>query len=396
MSRRGGRDLGISLDSLLDAMFNVVGILVLVLILAQLSVSGAVDRLQAQVEDLPDIDPEAIELAEQRAEELRELIAKLSDEAEVATDQMEQDRITLTRLEAQIDRLEEMVAIDPELTAERERVEELLEELREQREQVNSQVADASDELQRLRAQLADLPEREEPAPEVVTLPNPREAPEGWEPEYVLVTDNRVYVYHMETMRERMRRALQSVREVPETDEYTGGRHREAFERRMELRPIEYGDFTTEYSIVGRYDNIVRFHFDPDEEAGTDIDDLADPGSNFFRAVRAAYNQRNYLVFRVTPDSFEAYLRAREVVDQQGVPAGWEIVSPNYRARYTLSGSDYRLNQLKSYVEEVDEERERRRAEREAAREDEPEPEPDPGPTIPPPAVERDVSGDID
>ncbi|MFW6059092.1 MAG: hypothetical protein ACODAQ_02860 [Phycisphaeraceae bacterium] len=394
MSRRARRDeLNISLDSLLDAMFNVVGILVLVLILAQLSVSGAVERLQVQVEDLPEIDPQAMERAEQRAAELREQIARLSENAEVATEQMEGDRITLTRLEAQLDRLKEMVALDPELTAERERIKEVLQELREQHEDVNTNVSDASDELQRLRAVLAETPERAEPTPEVVMLPNPRDAPEGWTPEYVLVTNGRVYVYHIERMRERIRQYVEAARRVPEDEQNTGGRDRAALERRLEIRPIEYRDFKVELEVVGRYDNVPRFVFTPLEDAGTGIDELRDPRSTFFRAVRAARSQRSYLIFWVTPDSFQAYLRARELADQHEVPAGWELRHQNWLYRYTLSSADHRLNQSKAKIAEIDKQLAERAEERAEPTGDA---EEDKGPTIPPPAVERDVGGVID
>ena len=54
---RGGRDEGDGLDSLLDTMTNVVGILVLVLIATQLGVKDAVQRIA----DSEIVDPEALE-----------------------------------------------------------------------------------------------------------------------------------------------------------------------------------------------------------------------------------------------------------------------------------------------------------------------------------------------
>ncbi len=60
MGRRRRKDSGASLDSLLDTMTNVVGILVIVLIVTQLGVGDAVKRISA---NLPDISEAEYELA---------------------------------------------------------------------------------------------------------------------------------------------------------------------------------------------------------------------------------------------------------------------------------------------------------------------------------------------
>jgi len=357
MARRRKDDTGISLDSLLDTMFNVVGILVLVLVLTQLSVSGALQRLQTQVENLPEIDPEALELAEQRAQELREQVERLTENAEVAEMEMDEDRITLQRLEGQIARLKQLTALDPELQTERERVEALLEKRREQQQSLEQEVADASEELQRLKALLAETPERKELPDEVVTLPNPRDAPEGYTPMYVLIANQKVYVYYMDVLRDRLRKSVEAVRMMPETNTHTGGRHREMFHRRFEVRPMQNPFFRTEPQIVGGYDNVVRFEFIPREDGGETIEQINEASSLYRRALHEAAATRRYIRFWVKTDSFRTYLRARALADQRDVPAGWELRSENWVYRDTLRRGEYRLNQSKALIEKVQAER---------------------------------------
>ena len=392
MARRRKDDAGISLDSLLDTMFNVVGILVLVLVLTQLSVSGALQRLQTQVENLPEIDPEALELAEQRAQELREQVERLTEDAEVAETEMKEDRITLERLEGQIARLKELTALDPELKAERQRIEELLEQRRKEQEELTTDVADASEELQRLKALLAETPERKELPDEVVTLPNPRKAPEGYEPMHVLIANQKVYVYYRDVLEERIRKSIEAVRMMPEDEKHIGGRHREMFKRRFEVRPVKNPFFNTEPEIIGGYENIVRFEFVPREDGGETIEQMNESSSLYRRALHEAAATQRYIRFWVKMDSFRTYLRARALADQRDVPAGWELRGDNWTYHFRPRGGEYRLNQTKAFVEKVKAER----AAREKEREKQPKPKQDDGPDIPPPKVDRDVGGPID
>jgi len=391
MARRRQSDAGINLDSLLDTMFNVVGILVLVLVLTQLSVSGALQRLQTQVENLPEIDPEALELAEQRAEELRAQVERLTEDAEVAEAEMKDDRITLQRLEGQIDRLKTLTALDPELKAERERIEKLLEQRRAEEQKFAKEVETAEEELQRLKALLAKTPERKELPDEVVTLPNPRDAPEGYKPMYVLVANQKVYVYHMDVLRERLGKSIEAVRMMPEDQKHTGGRHREMFKRRFEVRPVRNPFFKTEPELVGRHNNVPRFEFVPREDGGETVEQISEASSLYRRALHEASATRRYIRCWVKMDSFRTYLRARALADERDVPAGWELRHDRWSYRYTLGHGKYRLNQLKSVVKEVD----AKIAAREKERQKQPKKK-DTGPDIPPPKVDRDVGGPID
>lgn len=384
MRRRTGQDTSISLDSLLDVMFNVVGILVLVLVLVQLSVSGAVERLYVEIEDLPEIDEQALALAEQRADELEQRIAQLTPDADVAVETMAEGRITLDRLEAQIERLEELIALDPELLAERQRIEQVLEERRQQRDQLNTEIDEASAERQLLSARLDETPEREQPDELVITLPNPRSAPEGWDPQYVLVANQRVYVYRLDEMHAMIEDLIRTVPREPEDERYTAGRPRDAVRREAAARPVESRHFTTEMTIVGRYENIPRFVFTEREQNGLTADALSRGPNPFLNLLRNAHHDRFYIVFWVMPDSFETYLAARELADRADVPAGWELRDPDWQYQYTLRGEEFRLDQLKARIDEIDEQRARRS-------DDE-----DDGPTIPPPQVDRDVGGPID
>jgi hypothetical protein len=56
-----------------------------------------------------------------------------------------------------------------------------------------------------------------------------------------------------------------------------------------------------------------------------DITGLLRPWSKYRKALADVKKRGNYAKFIVYPDSFEAYLKAREVANEMKVPAGWQV-----------------------------------------------------------------------
>jgi hypothetical protein len=54
-------------------------------------------------------------------------------------------------------------------------------------------------------------------------------------------------------------------------------------------------------------------------------------------------NPKGVVWFLVHPDSFETYLAARELCDQVGVPAGWEMWGAPFFIEYL---TDFQVNRL--------------------------------------------------
>jgi len=117
---------GASLDSLLDTMTNVVGILVIVLILTQLGVGDAVKRIS---ESLPDITLDQLQLARQEADELRSLLEKLNEQKEEVEARATWDLATADMQRKELERLKrdltELMEANVEIDKLRKEVEEL-------------------------------------------------------------------------------------------------------------------------------------------------------------------------------------------------------------------------------------------------------------------------------
>jgi hypothetical protein len=385
--RRRNRDVDLNLDSLLDTMFNVVGILVLVVIMAQLNAGEAVTRLTTRLSELPDVSPQALTEAQQRAKELKQQIDRLSENVEVDEAALKDKRITLERLKEQLKRLKEIAALDPQLQQKHEEVLATRDKLETQKNELDQRVTQASNTLQTLKAKLSDTPKRQKKPDKVVKLPRPRSAPEGWSPLYVLVANDKLYPYRRSYTHEQLRGALKQLPRRKANAKRTGGIDRNVFDRVFENRDSNHQFFKLRARAVGKYNRRPRFTFVPREEGGITQDEIETRWADLMRKMRRG---QRYVRFLVKPDSFAIYLRAREVADQNKVPAGWEIRDPGWTYHYTLGGKRFRLTQSKTKIKAIDERLAKRKK-------NQPKQKPkDEGPDIPPPKVKRDVDGPID
>ncbi|HCO23058.1 MAG TPA: hypothetical protein DIT97_08365, partial [Gimesia maris] len=173
MKRRKSSSSGASLDSLLDTMTNVVGILVIMLTVTQLGVGEAVNRITSAIEE------EDMERAEQKVAELDELL-KLEKEqletvkeltADKTTVNPEQQKELAEKLKKELEKLKEIQV----------NIEKLKKEIAERDKQVKSleqSIVAKETELADIKAKLAKTPDPgPTPNAKIVNLPNPRDAP---------------------------------------------------------------------------------------------------------------------------------------------------------------------------------------------------------------------------
>ena len=82
-----------------------------------------------------------------------------------------------------------------------------------------------------------------------------------------------------------------------------------------------------------------RLRFVPRENSGATIDEVLKPRSRFQRLLTVLDTSKYYARFIVLPDSYEAYLAARAVVDDAGLLAGWDPQGEGWEFTTHLGGS---------------------------------------------------------
>ena len=330
--RRAEEDEG-SLDSLLDTMTNVVGILVILMIVTQLGVADAVKRiLRAGETPAMVISPEALDQAKDHRDELEKTLLELREKWKDLETRKPEDVAAIEDVTKLTEQLKKELAAAQEAKVDAEKLKKELEAREKKADELKKVMDELEKELAKLRAQMETKPEVDLPPVKVVTLPNPRQAPEGAKPVTMLVMDGRVTPADDDALRQGGDTAM----------------------KRLHIEPNEEGLIDCE-KLVGAFDEarlgdrnwIIRlkiYNFRPyivperRENGGETIDQLEKLSSTYMRTVRLTKQQGNYLRFIVASDSYDAYLEARRLADIADVPAGWTAVSPNWQWRIWIHG----------------------------------------------------------
>ena len=326
MARRSKKEAGASLDSLLDTMTNVVGILVIVLALTQTGVREAVQRISASEQ----VDPAELEAAEEAARAAAEKAAALDLElaqlsgvdSKISAREIARLERLIIDLEADlkslkfsrendIKKIEQQIADARKKIADQKKAEEAL----------KKSLNEKQDQLQKLLAQLA-IPVEKGPPPKVIKLPNPRKAPEGALPIAYMCRGGMIGYMDLPEYQNRAqkwtnnalttKRIYGNLKTGIDCTKLFG-----AFNR------LNFKDKNFEYRLIAR-GRAPYLELKRRASFGESLEEISQPGSDFARQLKQINAQQYYLQFVVWPDSFETYIKAREMATAEGILAGWQ------------------------------------------------------------------------
>lgn len=347
-NKSGGN--GASLDSLLDTMTNVVGILVIVLIVTQLGVGEAVDRITAELQKDERYTPEKVEEAKQKISQAKQDREQVEKELELLLAQIQSmgdgktDRGQLSDFDGQIsfarDQLDKILKTRVgELAAHNKQAEDArkeAEEFKKKEDALNAQFKAAEDRLASLKAMLTDTPKRTVLAAKVINLPNPRTAPEGAKPAYVICRDNKVYPWNRDQLRKeaQTRAEFLVVKRNLAANPKTGIDPKKLIPMFDKLR-INDNWFLLKLRANGRQPRII---YERKAKAGFTIEEVENRRGPFQRDLQTLDPTKQYVRFIVYTNSYETYLAARAVVTSKGLMVGWDITTGTGETEYPLGG----------------------------------------------------------
>ncbi|MEM9480943.1 MAG: hypothetical protein AAGA58_14910 [Verrucomicrobiota bacterium] len=350
--RNSSSEGGVNLDSLMDALTNVVAVLILVLILVQADVT---QKVQTFLENLRPATVEEVAAS-------RQTVAKLEEERERMQESLIEEAPTEEEVEEerrQLALLEENISDKKQLVAELEELKKLEEELRPQRDMENEKTAEIQKEIADLEALLDETRRYEAPAPAVVTIPQSRPIPKNTDVYYAMVLRNRIHLIDPITPLEKFQ---------DEFDRHERDWVFERIERAGEDRIIydqeKIAAHFKNFEFPNPRNQKVELRFNPSgtrlnifitpdvKEGGTAEEEMAQGNSAFANALNAlSRNRRTVLIFQVNPDSFSTYLQARAMADDAEIPAGWEVATS---AAFRLQIPDIEVNRLEDPPERDD------------------------------------------
>ena len=316
--RRRKRQTEGSLDSLLDTMTNVVGILVILLAVTQLGVGDAMKRIRSS---LPPVNPEQLQalLDEYRSQKdmLAQLLERQGNLEETSTEDVQKKTRSLKEMMAEIERIR--AALKKITLAKRidtRQLQKLLQTRKAEAENLQKQLAKAQEELAKLKAMLDKTPEPTALAPKIVTLPNPRLVPKGADELTFICRKGRLYATTKEHVRKKAMDVISRLK--PRSGRYSA----DALVKYFAKGTVKTENFTLKLAIPGYSTQIV---LEPNEKMGEDVARIKNLNSRFQSAIRKARIAKTYYgFFQVWPDSYEEYLEARKIADRNKLPAGWQ------------------------------------------------------------------------
>jgi hypothetical protein len=319
--RRRGESNNQNLDSLLDTMANVVGILIVVMAVTQITVGQAVKRIQF----LESSDATSIAAEQSRAQEKNALAARLAELEQhwqslgPATEQARSDS---AQLRAHLRELEQHDISAQTLGAPESVLIASVANSREQLLSLEEESAEERDELAALRLRLREASEDRASGPFEVRMPDPRPAP-ARASEYVFFCRyGRVIPVDMVSLLDVMNEALPRGfgNRRPRSSELA------QITRDFGARMIGDEDFRWSVFDRGLYGLAARLSW-RDQEAGETAGWIEHPESRFRQTLRNVKPRERFLQFHVWADSFDVYLAARKLGEERGFAVGWQAYS---------------------------------------------------------------------
>lgn len=326
------------LDSLLDTMTNVVGILVLVLIVTQLGVSDKV----ASITEKSDVTQQDVDDAKHELQQQQEEVAALQRQAAtLSTINIEGERQRLDRMRDTIRQRqqqnfrqqEELNTFAMQIETRRKRAAEIQKESEEnekRRQQLDTEIKAALERRTMLTAMLDETRQLKAGRKLEVRIPFPRPAPPQAKEATFVCTNERLFparLEHHRTYAEQAAKNIITLFNLGLTPEL-GIDPQKFTEQFVKVVPPPDDFFRAEYFVANNRWPRIRFH--PILENGSSLRSVRRPTSPIRKLITSLDPRQMYCRFYVLPDSYELYISARRAVGNQQLLAGWSPQPANW------------------------------------------------------------------
>ena len=362
MARRKHQEEELPFVALMDTMTNVVGVLIIVLVLIGIGLARSVNKV---LSDLPPVTPEQHAELKKIVEnstpkndpkKVAEETAKLHEEAKKADEQLKTMDVTKDTQKVKIVDLDEL----KKQLAERQKA----------RDAKKGDLDKLLAEVDKLKAQLDKTPvpvvAPTGPAT-VVKLPNPRPMPANADIMHFLIVGGRISFINDDEIEKLVEQELRNhettlvlTRETVKGPDGKPLMVKDKLGRVAPQRKITYdAKKLAEHFSKARLNTRgykleivpvatsprVPVRITPTSDGGETVEQAKKLISNFQTLLKQfKANPKAVVWFHVFKDSIQTYLEARELVDQAGVAAGWDIygnpfyvqnLPPQYLVNYT-------------------------------------------------------------
>ena len=335
-ARRGG--VSENLDSLLDTMANVTGILVVLLAVTQISVGDAMKRLRSQMEARPELTRESLERASAEAERIRTALEPLLPRQAQIENQRRSQRETLAGL--RVETADARARIGAAGASDAATLERRLSESRRRGRATEVELAATRNEISAIAVQIEDAESK--PLLREARMPDPRPAPTGASDIVYMVRYGHIFRARATELVTALQRGMQ---------EATGGRWRPGMGNPLfvdRARVVEHfrhndvGTHALRWHVLDLGSNQFVGQLEwRSRGLGETLGELSEPSSEFRQDLSRFDPRRTYFRFFVWDDSFDIYMKARELANEAGFSAGWSPLARHDPFRQDLISTGF-------------------------------------------------------
>ena len=303
-------------------MTSVVGILIIILVVLQLGAKQAVQRIQSDPNLFPSIKEASEKLSQAELElgTLKKERIRLSAEREELTAKIG-GRPTLALKQKNTQQIQSMQPkpSNPQLAKE-------MATLKKKNSQLVTSSKTLEENLNQLEKKLSKLPKKSgKPIVRSLRLPDPKEPRPGSKGYRFICQGGKVYPLDYGAWKKRVKDAVdKSGLKKNGAGELADSK---AAVEHFKKKPISDAIFAAQ-PMYSDKSKLIYFRLVPKQTAGDLPASLGNSQSFFQKFLSKLDPQKSHILFTVFPDSFDAYLEARKILSQKGIPAGWSPSSP--------------------------------------------------------------------
>lgn len=314
------------MDSLMDALTNVVAVLIVILLLLQVDVENTVNKM---FDALPPATPEAVEFSKNQLKDIEEMVRKEKE----LLDAPAPDETQLAQVKADLSLLEKTLEQDKAKLVSLTELKKLAEKTEKEAANEKKLTDERLAKIRDLEALLDQTPRPKEQAASIVSIPDSREIPNNASVFYCFVTGEQAHLVDAIEAKEKVMKAFEEKKREFKSERVRkeGQRTRYVYDQEEVVKFFA----TQEMKVRGQTITVpynrpwTRLHyrvtFDP-AKGDASAADMDQPNGRFHRMMDYVKNaQRPVLIFKVHPSGFATYLKARRIADEKQIPAGWEV-----------------------------------------------------------------------
>jgi hypothetical protein len=315
--RRKNESLG-SLDSLLDTMTSVVGILIIMLIVLQLDVKDTVKRIVRDRDaNMREVTEKELDAATKKLEDIKAATAALRKDVDGARAKQLDARAETAKLQSQVAAVRGQLSAGSTPVGDVPALKKLIADRQKQVAALENSIEKQAKDYRQLRAMLEKTPVQKAAAPVVISVPAPRPAPEGSKPSIFVVRAGQLFPVDLDELRKIADQAIAKAGVKKNADGEIDGNKVIAYFKRVDVG-------NKYFRLRPRiWSNRLTFDFENRPRSGETRAMLANFNSKYQTMLRNVDRRKVYLTFHVWDDGFKTYSLARELASRRGFAAGW-------------------------------------------------------------------------